>query len=427
MSDTSKPVWVWRPGEVSPIECGRFDLVNGVGLFSYREDYVHSATKSVALDPIHLPVTHRSRPFKETLQEGLFGVIRDAKPEGYGLDLLAMSREVRADDPMHVLEKSVGDTIGAIEVCDDIEAKLAYLAPESEQLLHILAQLPEARPASEAIRTVMGVPGTSAGGERPKLTVMHDGQYWLAKLQDRGDRPNAPLREFVAMRVARRCGVNSADVEFKLVGGRQVILVRRFDRDITPDGLTTRRLYASAHTVLHLDRQPAGSRERSYIGLSKELQRWCGQSEGQSYRGMQRELWRRVVLNSILGNGDDHPRNTGLLFEDGQWMLSPAFDIAPHGSGFAGVQRMNVSRSQTSPASSAIFNLLADVKDYSYEEEEAREFIAQTCERAPQIWRAEAAAQGFSEVDLPFQDPVWLDAPEPPRATTSSRARGQAR
>ena len=256
---------------------------------------------------------------------------------------------------------------------------------------------------------------------------MHEGQMWLAKLQDRGDRPHAPLREFVAMRVARQCGVNSADVQFKLVGGREVILVRRFDRQCNALGLASRSLYASAHTVLHLDKQPPGSRERSYIALSRELQRWCGQRDGLSYREMQRELWRRIVINSVLGNGDDHPRNTGLVFDGAQWTLSPAFDIAPYGDGFVGVLRMNVSRSQTTPASGAIFNLLADVQDYGYEVDEARDFIAQTRERAPELWRAEVAAQGFTDADLPFQDPVWLDAPEPPQTTSTSRARAQVR
>ncbi|GAC1534401.1 MAG: hypothetical protein NVS2B4_14720 [Ramlibacter sp.] len=84
--------------------------------------------------------------------------------------------------------------------------------------------------------------GTSLGGERPRLTVLHQGQLWIAKLQDRGDPAQAPLRGFVAMRLAAKCGVRAAQVEFVQQGERQVLLVRRFDRRIDEQGRTFRSL-----------------------------------------------------------------------------------------------------------------------------------------------------------------------------------------
>ena len=84
--------------------------------------------------------------------------------------------------------------MGAIEVCDDIDAKLSFQAPAYEQLLN------------------------------------------------RGDPPHAPLREFVAMRLAKRCGVHAAEVEFASVGDREVLLVRRFDRHVDAQGQVFRRL-----------------------------------------------------------------------------------------------------------------------------------------------------------------------------------------
>lgn len=426
MSDESKPVWVWLPGQAQPTECGVFTLRDGLGTFTYSESYLQDAA-SVALDPMHLPLGRRQRAMKETAQDGLFGVIRDAKPEGYGLDLLAHARHVRVDDPMHVLEMSEGDTIGAIEVCDDIAAKIAYAPPKSEDLLGILAELPESRASSEAVRRVKGIHGTSAGGERPKLTVLHEGQLWLAKLQDRGDQPHSPLREYVAMCVARECGVKTADVQFKLVGEREVILVRRFDRDVDERGATTRRLYASAHTVLHLDKQGRGARERSYISLSLELRRWCAHGKGKEYVEMQRELWRRIAMNAILGNGDDHPRNTGMVFDGEHWALSPAFDIAPYGHGFGGVQSMAISRVGSIPSSSAIYNLVASCKDYGYERGEALDYIERSRAAAPTVWRSVLEGQGFTLEDVPFQEPTWLDNLPDGARTPQEEARGKTR
>ena len=412
MSAASKPVWLWLPGDVEPTECGRFTLEGRVGKFEYRQAYVED--HDLALDPVHLAVGGRPRAIVEHKQDGLFGVIRDAKPEGYGLDLLAQIRKVSTDDHMAVLEESEGDSVGAIAICDDVTRKRDFRCPRSEDLLAILAEVPDSRPASDAVREVRGLVGTSAGGERPKLTVLHEGQQWLAKLQDRGDRPHSPLREFVAMKVAGALGVQTAQVQFKRVEEREVILVRRFDREVLPTGGVTRRLYASAHTVLGLDKQTHGSRERSYVALSQELQRWGRLSAEAAVFEARRELFRRIVVNAVLGNGDDHPRNTGFLHGDEGWTLSPAFDIAPYGIAFSGTQSMDVSRSKTHAASSAIFNLVDACEDYGYEVDEARDYIERARREAAVLWVEQVLAAGFKEEDLPFQDPVWLDAEPPP-------------
>ncbi len=420
MSADSKPVWVWLPGRHEPIECGVFALDGGRGTFAYRQSYLD--THDIAIDPFHLPLGARVRTFAETRQEGLFGVIRDARPEGYGLDLLAHLRGVGVDDHMAVLEECEGDSVGAIAVCDDVVRKQEVHCPSSADLLSILADVPETRPASDAVREVKGIVGTSAGGERPKLTVLHEGQQWLAKLQDRGDRPHSPLREFVAMKVAAALGVNAAEVQFRRIDHREVILVRRFDRHVDAERRVTRRLYASAHTVLGLDKQVRGSRERSYVALALELQRWGARAAaGESVEG-RRELFRRIVVNAVLGNGDDHPRNTGLIFDGAGWMLSPAFDIAPYGVGFTGNQAMDISRSRTHAASSAAFNLIDACADYGYDEEEAREYISRARAEAPALWAQQVRDAGFAEADLPFQVPTWLDA-EAPAGTAPRRGR----
>lgn len=416
MSADAKPVWIWLPGESTPTECGVFTLKGGLGTFEYRQSYLDAAG-GLALDPVHLALASRVRTIRETRQDGLFGVIRDAKPEGYGLDLLSHIRRVEVDDHMAVLEESEGDSVGAIAVCNDIDRKQLVHAPPSDDLLQILANVPDTRPASDAVREVKGIVGTSAGGERPKLTVLHEGQLWLAKLQDRGDRPHSPLREFVAMKVATALGVNAAQVQFKRVDRREVILVRRFDRHRDEAGAVTRRLYASAHTVLGLDKQPRGSRERSYVALALELRRWGGRPGLDTVIEDQRELFRRLVVNAVLANGDDHPRNTGLLFDGLSWRLSPAFDIAPYGLGFNGNQAMDLSRSKTHAALASTFNLIDASPDYGYGEEEAREYIAMARRRAPDLWAEQVTAAGYAEEELPFQTPDWLDiAPSPDAA-----------
>jgi serine/threonine-protein kinase HipA len=43
-----------------------------------------------------------------------------------------------------------------------------------------------------------------------------------------------------------------------------------------------------------------------------------------------KELFKRMVFNIFCNNSDDHMRNHGFLYaENGQWELSPAYDIVP--------------------------------------------------------------------------------------------------
>ena len=403
MSNTEKPVWVWLPAQAQPVRCGTFSLVRGIGTFHYDAEYL-AHPEVLPLDEFSLRFTRSKKGLKETRQGGLFGVFRDASPEGFGLALLEQLRGTTLSDPLQRLELTEGDSVGAVEVCDDIDAKLSFLAPSSEELLEVIAGLPPERASSHAAREVKGMKGTSLGGERPKLTVLHKGQYWIAKLQDRGDPPHAPLREFVAMRLARRCGIGAAEVEFASVGDREVLLVKRFDRHLDDKGQVFRRLYASAHTVLRLDTQTRGERQRSYVALAYEIQRWCGLADVNA-ASLKREMWRRMAFNAICGNGDDHPRNHGLLHRDGRWGLADAFDIAPYIT-FSGTLAMAITREGSSMATTE--NLLKACENFAYESTEAAHYIGATKDTLATAWGEEQAACGFSPDTVPPPGFDWL-------------------
>lgn len=403
MSDAEKPVWVWLPALSQPVRCGSFSLVRGVGAFHYDDAYL-ARPDAMALDEFSLRFTRSRKGLKETRQGGLFGVFRDASPEGFGLALLEQLRGTTLTDPMQRLELSEGDSVGAVEVCDDIAAKLSFQAPASEQLLEVIAKLSPERPSSQAAREVKGMKGTSLGGERPKLTVLHKGQHWIAKLQDRGDPPHAPLREYVAMRLARRCGINAAEVEFASVGDREVLLVKRFDRHVDDEGQVFRGLYASAHTVLRLDAQTRGERQRSYVALAYEMERWCGRADVDTAE-LKRELWRRMAFNAICGNGDDHPRNHGLLYREGRWGLADAFDIAPYIT-FSGMLAMAITRDGSSVATTE--NLLKSCENFAYDSREAAQHIEETKSMVAAGWPEEQAARGYPPDTVPAPSFEWL-------------------
>lgn len=322
------PVWVWLPGSAEPVQAGELAGVGSGARFTYLPDYLGRAD-ALALDPVELRLTRKKKGTVLPASDGLPGVIRDAKPAGYGADRLN-AQAGRALTALELLERGVPDGVGAIEVCHDIEAKLAWQPKALDQLQSLAEELDAAAPASRALRQLDEDLDTSAGGERPKTTLVHDGRLWLAKMQSRGDRPALPAREFVAMRLARMAGLAVAEVELHTFGTHQVLLVERFDRAGDPRR-PQRRLFASAHTVLRLAPQAVrGDPQRSYLNLGDRLRVWA--RGGQDLSGQLHELWRRMAFNALVGNVDDHPLNHGVLHEGVTtlgWRLSPAFDITP--------------------------------------------------------------------------------------------------
>ena len=334
------PVWVWLPGQDEPTRAG--EIVAGTGSrFVYRPEYLKTAG-AVALDPVELRLSRSSRGAAILGSDGLPGVIRDAKPAGYGEDRL---RAIRGSnlDALQLLELGVPDGVGAIEACHDIDRKLRWRPKGLGDLQQLTEALELEEPSSRALRRLNDDLDTSVGGDRPKATLVDEGRLWLVKMQARGHRQAMPAREFVTMRLAEQAGLNVAPVKLHTFGVHQVLMVLRFDRDGDPYK-PTRKLYASAHTVLRLRLDSVrGDPERSYLGLADRLRIWTndGADDHRERLAAQlAELWKRMAFHAMVGNTDDHALNTGLLFdrvgEDSTrmaWGLSPAFDITPNMTG----------------------------------------------------------------------------------------------
>lgn len=397
MSSQLKTVWVWLPGQTHPIIAGRFEIQiragQPIGSFVYDPTYVAHAT-SFSLDPAHLVLNHKrpDKKYETRLNKGLFGVFRDVCPEGYGRDLLNY-RFGREDEPlsdMDLLEKSVGDSVGAIEICDDIKAKLdSSVSPSLSCLVDALSDLSPERAASHAVHRMYEI-GTSMGGERPKLTVHDDDSQWLAKLQDRGDAPHMPARENVAMRLGRLCGLNAAEVRFiRTPNQHELVLVKRFDRL----GIDGQRIpYLSAHTALGLDIGTLpGHRSRSYLALADR-----GRRMGVGEEDI-KEIWKRMAFNALINNVDDHPRNHGFVRVDGQWRLAPAFDLVPllrKNDGIGPVLAMSVTRSGERQA--GVTQLLESSRHFGLEPREAAAWLIESASTINDRWLAEMLQAGVS-------------------------------
>jgi len=123
--------------------------------------------------------------------------------------------------------------------------------------------------------------------------------------------------------LARSCGLTTAESRVVSVGGRDVLLVKRFDRDKTEAGYLRTRMI-SALTLLRAEDNDLARDKWSYVLLAEEIRRVCAEPAQNAA-----ELFRRMCFNALISNIDDHPRNHALIAKQADWTLSPAYDLTP--------------------------------------------------------------------------------------------------
>lgn len=318
------PVWIWPPNEMEPRLAAVLTVDGPIGIWQFEPAFVEAGLPTP--DPLKLSLSRGTKAIRFAGYDGLPGVVRDAMPQGYGADRInAMAG--RDLSPIELLGSGLPDSTGAAEVCVDLEQKLRWKPGRYEDLEVLASELEAEDPPSLAIQRLNGDIGTSQGGEKPKTTVVHRGELWMAKMRDRGGLSALPAREFVTMLLAGQVGIRVPKIELRNAGDHQIFLIQRFDRHGDPLR-PARRMVASAHTVLDLG--PAairGEPSRSYLVLADKLKRWAHNSP--FLRADVQEIWHRMAFNALVGNTDDHPRNHSFLHDGHAWRLSPAYDITP--------------------------------------------------------------------------------------------------
>lgn len=384
------PVWLWLPGATEPVEVAGITVTAGGNRWLFTDSYVERKD-AVSPDPRQLRLSSSRKGTALLQKDGLPGVARDAMPAGYGADRLdaAASRKLT---PLELLEFGVADSCGALEVCQDIQSKLDWVPNGFSKLKNILELMRADEPASHAVRKLNDDASTSAGGERPKVTIQDNGRMYLAKMQARSDIAFLPHKEFVVMLMASACGIRTPAVRLETVGEHTVYLCERFDRAGDPRK-PSRSLFASAHTVLQLGLDAVrGDPRRSYLGFADEMRIWCRGSP--RLEADLQELWRRMAFNALVGNADDHPRNHGLLFQEGHWGLAPAFDITPLAN-FRNVLSLATGVDGSSAVS--LERLLATCERFTVPVEDAAAWLAKTSAYVANTWESALCKAGVSE------------------------------
>jgi serine/threonine-protein kinase HipA len=333
-------VFVYLPGETNAVPAGKLAMLEEgarvtASTFGYGRLYLERS-KAIPVDPVSLPLTG-AKPGTERLYEPcngleLFGAVRDAMPDAWGRRVIEnkLKAEPNSLKESEYLLHAGSNRLGALDF------RMSPSAGENIGLMPDVVDLPYLLDAADRVQCHEQLPvhlrqlldaGSSMGGARPKAVVAKGGNIWLAKFPAQGDAFSVPKIEQACLELARECGLNVPNTELvTLPGGRQVMLIERFDRVAQQDGNLSRRHVVSALTLLGL--HESESPTASYAGIARKLSEFGASGFVQSDR---EELFGRMVFNILVGNDDDHLRNHAFVWDERArgWRLSPLYDVLP--------------------------------------------------------------------------------------------------
>jgi serine/threonine-protein kinase HipA len=327
-------VYITLPGTVDPVTAARFELsttANGdpLGRFVYGKSYL-DRPDAVPFDPVELHLTNRV--YETVAMKGVFGALRDSGPDWWGRRVIERHAGLAQLSELNYLLQSSDDRAGALGFGlgqKPPAPKRAFnkrIDLERLQMLAdgILANDTPAGDAEKAQAEELLLAGSSMGGARPKVVVDDDGALHIAKFNSpKDDKWNHARVEHAILTLARSCGLTVADSKVASVGGRDVLLVKRFDRERTDAGYLRARM-VSGLTLLQAEDSHQSRDRWSYILLVEELRRISEDPKRDAI-----ELFRRMCFNALISNTDDHPRNHAMIAKDRPWRLSPAYDLTP--------------------------------------------------------------------------------------------------
>src|SRR5579872_310928 len=241
--------------------------------------------------------------------------------EGALRELVANKIGVKAEREPYLLAQLGDDLPGATRVMvldateDDRPAATEGREPEAPDLLKFsLAGVQLKFSAVHSGPRALTIPAHGRGGD------------WIVKLPD-PRFPGVPENEWSMMTLARRAGLDVAEVELVPLSSVQG-LPAEVRRDTSPLALAVRRFDRREGARVHmedfaqvLDVRP---REKYRSANFETIVRILASVAGASVE----EMIRRLVFNAGIGNGDAHLKNWSLLYPDGvHAVLSPAYDL----------------------------------------------------------------------------------------------------
>ena len=388
-------VWVWLPNATEPVVAGLLTQQGPQLVFNYGRSYL-ARPDAISLYAPELPL----QPGSLSLIPGLNmpSCLRDASPDAWGRRVLIHQKlgvkgtdaaQIELDELTYLLE-SGSDRIGAL---DFQKSPTQYVPrqtqqPSLEELLTAAEKVEQGIALSPELDQAL-LHGTALGGARPKVLLDDGDRKFIAKFSSSHDLYSVVKAEFIAMRLARKVGLNVATVHLRTAMGKDVLLIERFDR-VRHGDQWRRRAMVSALTIFELDEMMAAY--ASYEKLAECIRHRFAHSTASLH-----ELFARMVFNILCGNTDDHARNHSAFWDGHQLALTPAYDICPQSR--TGQQASQAMLIHGSDRRSQIATCMAAAPSFLLGSEAAIAIVNHQVRTIENEWPSICDEAGLSEVD----------------------------
>lgn len=294
--------------------------------FSFSDEYLIDPVNSLILDPC-LSLYEGRQYANDNLS---FGFINDMLPDRRGKSLI--SKKIYPNMERFSQQISIYDYLNNVN--DDLRCgalKLSFSKKEDKFLDIAPAILNISEIEREALEfnsnysantniDLLIRAGSSLGGARPKSNCLDENkELWIAKFPSKNDLIDVEKCECAMFKLAKLSGINVPDFKVnKFSRNGSTLFSKRFDRK------NEKRLhFISAMTLLGA--KDGENDNYSYLDLVSLIKAYSSKPSDDL-----KELYRRIVFNSLLLNCDDHLRNHGFLMdEENNLSLSPAYDLNP--------------------------------------------------------------------------------------------------
>lgn len=365
-------VWIWLPNATEPIVSGKIEFHDSQYDFFYGQSYLY-CKEALALSAQNIPLLS-GEIF--TSPSNLHPIFCDSLPDSWGQRVL-LQKYQKTLSPLDMLLLSSSDRIGALhfqKTPDNFTPQYVNHAT-LEQLYEASMLIEKGQPLPEDLAIAI-IHGTSVGGARPKALLSDDHKKYIAKFSSSTDLYPIVQAEYAAMWLAKKVGIHVAEVSLTEVANKYVLLVERFDR-VKVSNSWARKFMVSALTMLGLDEMQG--RYASYLDLSQLITKMC-----KNPKKDQKELFRRMIFNILIGNTDDHAKNHAFFWDGINYQLAPAYDICPYlRIGLEATQAMSVGKFGSY---STLKNALSSSQTFGLSEEEAKTEIENITDGIKQSW-----------------------------------------
>lgn len=326
---------------------------------AYKSSYVHAHPQAFespfvsavsACMPVDFePVSLRQAP------AFLYDIAPAGAAKRFLLRFFAADKPEGMSDDLYLLGRSTPAPIGHLRI------KESFAALQEDRPLGFTRQEVVSRDqrfleyAYEQGAAIGGA--TGAGGEAPKLlmtqgpdgllypdAVLADEQaraHWFIKFarhQALNNDQDILRCEFLYYRALQALGIETvatADMALEQAS-KPSLWLKRFDRRVTAQGVE--RL--AVESVYSLAGVTVPGSPMDHVQVVERLARlWTQAGQQAEVPELVADYLRRDLINKILGNSDNHGRNTAIIREDSRYRLAPIYDLAPMVMDAEGVTR----------------------------------------------------------------------------------------